>query len=440
MTGGEPLVRDFFRVTSRGTFGRLPAMRLSIPALLLAGALAAPACTTVDELPASKERRADIHLDPDSEMIPARVPAGATLSTLLDRHGLHTADADGIVEAIRSVFDPRLLRVNQAYRLERTLEGCVRLFEYEVDVERGLRVIARPDEPHQFDAEIVQYDSATSRRAVSTAITPDAPSLFEAMDVVGERPELTMALAEIFGGEVDFRIDIQQGDRFAATVDRTERDGRFVKYGPVLAATIDTGGRRISAVRYAPAGKAAAYYDENGRSLKRFFLRSPLRFEPQITSRFSRARRHPVLHVMRAHLGVDYRAPTGAPVVAVANGIVTGAGWRGGGGRTVSIRHGNGYETFYLHLSAITRGIRAGARVAQGQVIGRVGSSGLATGPHLDYRVRHNGAFVNPLTVHRRLPPGEPVPSAAMAEFETVRDELLGALVERTDVQLAATH
>ncbi len=411
-------------------------MRVSTLPLWLLCVLAA-ACTTSDELPVGRAA-SDIHLASDSEMIPARVPPGATLSTLLGRHALHPPDAAALVDAIREVFDPRQLRVNQSYRLERTSEGCVRLFEYEVDVERALRVAARREEPHRFDAEILQYDSTTTRQAVSTAITPDAPSLFEAMDVVGERPELTMALAEIFGGELDFRIDVQQGDRFAVLVDRMDRDGRFVKYGPVLAASVETGDRQITAVRFAPSGGTPGYYDENGRSLKRFFLRSPLRFEPQITSRFSRARLHPVLHVMRAHLGVDYRAPTGAPVVAVSNGVVTGAGWRGGGGRTVSIRHANGYETFYLHLSSIA--VRKGARVSQGQVIGRVGSSGLATGPHLDYRIRHNGVFVNPLTVHRRLPPGEPVPASAMEEFEATRDRQLAALRQRTDVQLASTH
>ena len=404
--------------------------------LLLLLALAGPACGGT-ETPPPVVARGDIELASDSEMIPSRVRAGATLGTLLTSHALHPADVDGLMSAIRSVFDPRQLRVNQTYRIERSLDGRVRLFEYEVDLERVLRIMPRRDEPHAFEAAIVTYDSRTSRRVVTTAISYDTPSLFEAMDAAGEEPELTMALAQIFGGELDFSSDIQQGDGFAVLVDRTERDGRFVRYGDVLAARVDTGGRNLTAVRYAPPGKAAAYYDEKGRSLKRFFLRSPLRFEPQVTSGFSRARRHPVLHVMRAHLGVDYRAPTGAPVIAVANGVVTGAGWRGGGGRTVSIRHTNGYETFYLHLSSIARGVRRGARVSQGQLIGRVGSSGLATGPHLDYRLRRNGVFVNPLTEHRRLPPGEPVPADAMAEFEAVRDEALSAL-DRPAVQLAA--
>ena len=246
---------------------------------------------------------------------------------------------------------------------------------------------------------------------VSGTIDGSNSSLFAAMASEGETPELAMGLAGIFGGEVDFNSDLQRGDGFGLVVDKVYREGRFARYGAVQAAELRNGGRRLVAIRYAPPGAAAGYYDAEGKSLKRFFLRSPLRFEPQVTSRFSLARFHPVLHRMRAHLGVDYRAPAGAPVVAVASGVVTGAGRRGGAGNMVSIRHASGYESSYLHLSAITRGVRPGAHVAQGQVIGRVGATGLATGPHLDYRLAKNGTFINPLLEHRRMPPGEPIPS-----------------------------
>jgi murein DD-endopeptidase MepM/ murein hydrolase activator NlpD len=178
----------------------------------------------------------------------------------------------------------------------------------------------------------------------------------------------------------------------------------------------------------------SSYYDAGGQSLKRFFLRSPLRFEPQVTSRFSLARMHPVLHEMRAHLGVDYRAPVGAPVVAVASGVITAAGRNGGAGNMVRIRHASGYESSYLHLSAIAAGIRSGAHVAQGQMIGRVGATGLAAGPHLDYRLEKNGRFVNPLLEHRRMPPGEPIPADHLEAFSAVRDAALAQL----DLHVAA--
>jgi murein DD-endopeptidase MepM/ murein hydrolase activator NlpD len=192
----------------------------------------------------------------------------------------------------------------------------------------------------------------------------------------------------------------------------------------------------LRAIRFTPPHGKPGYYDLQGRSLRRFFLRSPLKFEPRITSGFSRRRFHPVLHTYRAHLGVDYGAPTGAPVVAVSAGTVLGATYDRANGRMVRLKHASGYETYYLHLSAFAPGVRAGARVAQGQVIGRVGATGLASGPHLDYRLRKNGVFVNPLAEHRRMPPGEPIPAGARVEFESVRDRA----VERLTAALQQAH
>ena len=164
--------------------------------------------------------------------------------------------------------------------------------------------------------------------------------------------------------------------------------------------------------------------------MRRFFLRSPLKFTPVVTSGFSRHRFHPILRRYRPHLGIDYRAPIGAPVVAVADGVVVQAGRFGGSGRMVHLRHNNGYESEYLHLSRI--GVHVGQRVRQGETIGRVGMSGLATGPHLDFRIKKKGMFVNPLTVQRQLPPGEPIPTPEMASFVAVRDRVMAEL--RPDV------
>jgi murein DD-endopeptidase MepM/ murein hydrolase activator NlpD len=169
-----------------------------------------------------------------------------------------------------------------------------------------------------------------------------------------------------------------------------------------------------------PVTQKAGFYDEQGRSLKRFVLATPLRFTPRVTSGFSRSRLHPIYRTYRAHLGVDYAAPVGAPVVAVANGVVVSAGWAGGGGRQVHIRHGGGLESYYLHLSAFGPGIRSGVGVNQGQLIGRVGATGDATGPHLDYRLKKNGVFVDPRREHAKQPPGEPIPAALLADFNRV--------------------
>jgi murein DD-endopeptidase MepM/ murein hydrolase activator NlpD len=172
-------------------------------------------------------------------------------------------------------------------------------------------------------------------------------------------------------------------------------------------------------------------------SMRRFFLKSPLKFEPVVTSAFSRSRLHPILREYRAHLGVDYRAPVGAPVVAVADGVVLQAGMDGGAGRLVHLRHANGYETEYLHLSSIA--VRRGERVRQGDLIGRVGSSGLATGPHLDYRVKRNGAFVDPLAAHRAMPPADPIAPTDMAAFRDAEHETFARLGDGTPVKNAAS-
>ncbi len=299
----------------------------------------------------------------------------------------------------------------------------------EIDPLGFLRLRPAPDAPHEFTAEVVPYAITLSTATVRGAIDDDANSLFAAMSQAGETADLSVALAEVFAGEVDFNNDLQPGDHFGLVVDKSVRDGRAVGYGPLVAATLHNDGKDFTAIRFEPAGGKPGYYDIDGKSLKRFFLRSPLRFDPTISSGFSRSRQHPILNVRRAHLGVDYRAPSGAPVVAVSPGTVTMAAWSRGGGRTVKIRHASGYETAYLHLSSFGPGVRAGAHVAQGQLIGRVGATGLATGPHLHYELKRNGAHVNPAAEHRKLPPGEPVPADQMDAFTKVRDAALASLV-----------
>ena len=292
----------------------------------------------------------------------------------------------------------------------------------EIDGRSVLRITPSEAAHGEFVAAVVPYDVRVARVEVSGNIDEDTPSLFAAMSSAGEQPDLSVALADIFSGEVDFNTDLQPGDSFRLITEKAVRDGRLVGYGPVAAAELLNEGRHLVAFRFQPSGAPPGYYDAAGRSLKRFFLRSPLKFDPQISSGFSRSRLHPILNIPRAHLGVDYLAPIGAPVVAVADGAVTFAGWTGGGGRTVRIRHSSGYKSGYLHLSAFGPGIRAGLHVSQGQVIGRVGMTGLATGPHLHYELRKGGASVNPMSEHKKLPPGEPIPASEMDAFKAARD------------------
>jgi murein DD-endopeptidase MepM/ murein hydrolase activator NlpD len=377
---------------------------------------------------------ADVILPAEVSILAERVAPGATLSSLLHAQQVAEDEIGKLVEGAASVFDVRRLRTDRPYRIIRAVTGALRGFEYEIDADRILR-LSRASEHEPFVAMIDDIEKRTKPGIVSGAIDRESSSLFEALSRAGERVDLSVALAEILASEVDFNTELQPGDSFRLLVDKQYRpadlvEGRieevFSGYGAVQAVTFENAGRTINAVRFTPRDGKPDYFDWNGRSLRRFFLKSPLKFDPVVTSRFSMGRMHPILGEVRAHLGVDYRAPSGAPIVAVADGYVVSAGASGGAGRMVHLRHANGYETEYLHLSTID--VRAGTRVRQGDVIGKVGATGLATGPHLDYRVRQNGSFVNPTTVHQSMPPGDPVAEADMEAFQQARDRAIGAL------------
>jgi murein DD-endopeptidase MepM/ murein hydrolase activator NlpD len=395
---------------------------------LLAGSLLLTSCARTE--PARRRSPVDVYLPRETETIEAIVPRHATLDSLLRAHHLQEQLVVEAVAVVRDVFDPRQLRADRPYRIVRSLDGLLREFEYQIDADRFLRIISRDRaRPAELDAQVLAYEKQTEVAAIDARIDADHTSLIASIDGAGEKIQLAMELADVFSGQVDFHTELQPGDSFRMLFEKSSRDGEFSSYGAILGASIDIGGRRLQAIRWIdPSTGKAAYYDENGRSLKRFFLKSPLKFEPRVTSKFSTRRFHPIDHVYKAHLGVDYGAPTGSSVVAVAAGAVVAAGYSGAGGNTVHLKHPGGFETYYLHLSAFGPGIRAGAHVAQRQLIGRVGMTGSATGPHLDYRVKKNGTFVNPVAVHARQAPGEPIPAVQLAAFKSSCDGVLSRL------------
>lgn len=221
-------------------------------------------------------------------------------------------------------------------------------------------------------------------------------NLFEAMYKAGEDAELAANLASIFEWEIDFFKDLRPGDRFVVLVEKKFIKDKYAGYGKILAADFYNQGKLKRAVYYNDGGKNKGYYNEKGEGLERGFLRVPLNYS-RISSRYSTSRLHPVLGYHRPHYGVDYAAPTGTPVKATASGIVKIKSRSKGNGNYIALRHPNGYETFYLHLNGFNRAIRQGSHVEQGQIIGYVGSTGYSTGPHLDYRIRKNGKWLNPL-------------------------------------------
>jgi murein DD-endopeptidase MepM/ murein hydrolase activator NlpD len=413
-------------------------MRLGRVCLLLVAGLTT-GCQSSGGWPSSSDARhgQDLVLPLDVRSVLARVPANATFESLLKQQGLPASLVTNLVTSIRTVFNPRELRANQTYRITRGLDGNLREFRYDIDADRFLRAVSRPGLNLEsitpgFEVSVETVPKEIAIDAVATTISREHPSLVGAFDASGENVQLALELAGVFGGEVDFNSDLQQGDRIEVLFERVKRNGEVAGYGNVQAAVLEAVGRRLTAIRFiGPDGKAG-FYDELGRSLKRQFLRSPLPFEPRVTSRFSYRRLHPVHGGVRAHLGVDYGAPAGTPVMSVAAGVVEFAGWNGEAGRMVRIRHTGGYETSYLHLSAFGSGIRPGTKVEQGVVIGRVGMTGTATGPHLDYRIARNGVYVNPLTALSKTPPGDPIPNSALEEFARVRDAALADLRDRS--------
>lgn len=391
---------------------------------LLAGACAGQRANT--DAATGKAAPNDIPLPMDGQTIDAKVPPDATFETLLRSQHFPAETTVLLIQALRSVFNPRDLRAYQSYRVTRTLDGVFREFRYEIDADRVLSVHPAPG-ASAFTAEVITMPKEIQIDALVVEIGK-GQSLVGVLESQGENVQLALALADIYGGEVDFNADLQPGDRLECLFERATRHGEFVGYGRVTAAVLENGGRRIQAVLFPDAGGSPAYYDEEGRSLKRQFLKSPLPFDPRITSRFSRSRLHPVHGDYRAHLGVDLAAPYGTSVKTVASGVVDFVGTFGEAGRMVRVRHGGGYQTAYLHLSAYAPGIRVGSRVAQGDVIGRVGSSGTTTGPHLDYRIIRNGAYVDPIAELKKMPKGEAIAAGRLPAFTAVRDEALSQL------------
>lgn len=250
-------------------------------------------------------------------------------------------------------------------------------------------------------------------------------SLWESAQKAKMDPNLISELADIFGWEVDFAREVRQNDRWRLTVEQKLVKGEAVGWGAILAAEYENQGTPFNAILFRLNGEEVGYFTPEGKSLRKMFLKSPIRYG-RITSGFALKRFHPILQTNRAHLGVDYAAPIGTPIRAVGDGSITFADWSGGGGRVIKIRHNSTYQTAYKHLSGFAKGIRAGARVKQGQIIGYVGSTGLSTGPHLHYEFYQAGRFVDPLG--KKFPSADPIPQIHLAQFRAEAEQNLSRL------------
>ena len=348
---------------------------------------------------------------PEPAEYQVKIRPGDTIGKVLSRYGFSEADIQVLYDQVKPVFDLRRLRTGQQLRLYADESGDVIRLEYDVDDFNYLSVEKRDG---IFRAGLQARVIETLTGMIWGSIE-ESPVL--AFNRLGERDSLALDFADLFGWDVDFYIDLRQGDTFKVIFEKRFLQGRFIGYGNILAAELDNQGKRLQAFAYiSPDTRRLGHYDAEGKSLEKEFRKSPIKWA-RITSRFSSNRLHPIHKVYRAHYGVDYAAPIGTPVQATADGTVTFAGWNGASGRMVRIRHKNAYETMYLHLWRFGPGIRTGARVKGGDVVGYVGSSGDSTGPHLDYRITRNGSYLNPLNA--KFDPVEPLRDVHLGEFKT---------------------
>ena len=348
-------------------------------------------------------------------VVPPRTPFTAMLQNL----GVASATAARLAASAQPVFDLRHFRAGNELAIGRSVLGELRAVRYEIDAEHNLLIAAQGDD---FHSEIQTIPSQSESAGVAGQIHG---SLFESIVDAGEKPELAMRLAEIFAYDLDFYTDPRPGDSFRLVVEKKVLgSGTLISYGRILAAEYVTGRRTYSAVLFHDPSGTPAYYTLEGKSMKKAFLHSPLKYAAPITSHFSMSRFHPILKEYRPHLGIDYGAPIGTPVQTIGDGHVIFAGRKGGAGNLIEIQHKNGYNTYYMHLSRIL--VRNGERVEQGQRIGLVGMTGLATGPHLDFRIQHNGQFLN--FERLPLPPSDPVSKRDFPAFAAARAHALALM------------
>lgn len=329
---------------------------------------------------------------PPLEVHKKTIRMGMTLTDILAPHGFSPSDIHALREGTKSVYDLARIKAGHEVRVSTSPQGQFLSLEYDIDEARYLHIQKDED---GYKAEVKKIPYKNSPRMIWGLIEDN---LISAVKKEDEEVQLALDLADLFAWDIDFYADLRRGDSFKFIFEKKYREGKFVGYGPILTAEFINQGRTYRAFRYTyPDTRESDYFDLEGKSLKKEFLKSPIRYT-RITSRFSHRRLHPIRKVFRPHLGVDYAAPVGTPVQATADGTVLFAGSRGASGRMVHIRHSNRYETMYLHLRTFARGIERGVRVKGGQEIGYVGSSGESTGPHLDYRLKKDGQFINPLT------------------------------------------
>ena len=355
----------------------------------------------------SSETEYPLGFCPDSlDMVEGKVKSGQFFSTLLHSLGMNQQEAYNLTEASEQVFDVRTLRIGNTYQAYYD-SSVLQYLVYQRDKASSIVFDCRPP----YGAWIYEKPITVESRYADVTINT---SLWNDMLAADVSPLLIVSLSDIYAWTIDF-FALQKGDRFRVLYDERVCDGEVIAVDTVRYAVFSHGGQELPMIMFDQKDGGNIWWNEKGESMRKAFLKAPLQYS-RVSSGFSYARKHPVTRKVQPHTGVDYAAPKGTPVMTIGDGVVTSVKYEGAGGNTVRIRHNSVYSTAYLHLSKYAKGLKAGQRVRQGEVIGYVGSTGRSTGPHLDFRVWKNGTPINPLKMDS--PPAEPIKDDNRAAFE----------------------
>lgn len=377
--------------------------------------------TMISTIEAPSEEQENENSEDPTVRYPHAVPRQSNLSQSLRSLGVSAQTVHQIVEATKPVFDLSRIPSGVRFKLiwDQVNEGAVQEIEFYFSSVDSLSV-KRTGESWRAEMRQEKVETLTRTYTGNLDTTLWQSALDAQMD-----PALITELSEVFASQVDFSREVRVNDRWRISVEEFTVKGKHYRWGAILAAEYMNAGTLHTALLYRDGGRNLGYFTPKGESLRKMFLKSPLKFG-RISSRFQRARFHPILKIKRPHLGVDYAAPTGTPVRSVGDGTVTFAAWQGGGGLSLKIRHGGTYQTVYRHLSRIAKGVRSGSRVQQGDLIGFVGSTGLSTAPHLHFEFFVNGRVVDPLG--QKFPSADPLNRQQLKDFEKIIPVLMASL------------
>lgn len=378
-----------------------------------------PFAETVSVPPASVAEPVSPPVAPEPVIAEIRrnVPAGSSITALLGDY-FSPQEIYQLNQQSHDVFPFTRICAGQPYCIT-TRDGEFRKFVYEIDENEQL-IIRRDGDQVSLETQPIVYDVTTE--LIEGTISS---SLFDAVAAINEDPKLAFMLSDIFQWDIDFILDIRAGDRFQALVEKRSRAGQAAGYGNILAAEFVNQGQVFRAVRFKDGEQSASYYNDDGENVRKAFLRAPLSFT-RISSGYTMKRFHPITKTWKAHPAIDYVAPVGTPIKTVGEGSISRIGYTRANGNFIEVRHSNGYRSIYLHMKGFARGMTKNKRVAQGQVIGYLGGTGMATGPHLCFRMRHNGAPVNPSRL--KVPAAKSISKANLAAFQAVAQPLLAQL------------